>query len=68
MYTGQLLNHTYRILEPLGQGGLGTIYLGYHENLQKYVIIKRIKDSCANRVNVRAEADILKSLHHRFLP
>lgn len=31
-------------------------------------MIKRIKDNCADRVNVRAEADILKSLHHRFLP
>lgn len=68
MDIGQLLNDTYRILEPLGQGGLGTIYLGYHEHLQKYVVIKRIKDNCADRVNVRAEADILKSLHHRFLP
>lgn len=39
MNTGDLINHTYRILQPIGSGGLGVIYLGYHENLQKYVVI-----------------------------
>lgn len=68
MNTGDLLNNTYRLQAPLGKGGLGTIYLAYHENLRKYVVIKRIKDNCRELVNVRAEADILKSLHHRFLP
>ena len=68
MNTGDLINHTYRILKPIGSGGLGVIYLGYHENLQKYVVIKKVKDHCKSLVNCRIEVDILKSLHHRYLP
>ena len=68
MQKGILLNNTYRLLKTLGMGGLGEIYLGYHENLQKYVVIKKVKDHCTGLVNNRIEVDILKSLHHTYLP
>lgn len=68
MQIGDILNHTYRILSPIGQGGLGTIYLAYHENLQKYVVVKKIRDQVMDLVNCRLEVDILKSLHHQYLP
>ena len=68
METNILINNTYRILNPIGSGGLGTIYLAYHENLRKYVVVKKIRSNGTNLAACRIEADILKSLHHRFLP
>lgn len=68
MENGTLLNNTYRVLYPIGKGGLGEIYLGYHENLRKYVVIKKVKEHCTGLLNNRIEVDILKGLHHTYLP
>lgn len=68
MESGILLNNTYRILKSIGVGGLGEIYLGYHENLQKYVVIKKVKENCTSLTNNRIEVDILKGLRHTYLP
>lgn len=68
MKNGTILNKTYRILKPIGMGGLGEIYLGYHENLKKDVVIKKVKDHCTSLLNNRIEVDILKGLHHTYLP
>lgn len=68
MQNGDLIQNMYRILRPLGSGGIGNIYLAWHENLQKYIIVKKIKDHCVSLVNSRGEADILKELHHMYLP
>lgn len=68
MKNGTILNNTYRIIKPIGMGGLGEIYLGYHENLQKDVVIKKVKDHCTSLTNNRTEVDILKGLHHTYLP
>lgn len=68
MKNGTILNNTYRIIKPIAAGGLGEIYLGYHENLQKDVVIKKVKDHCTSLVNNRTEVDILKGLHHTYLP
>ena len=66
MQNGVLIQNMYRILRPLGSGGIGNIYLAWHENLRKYIIVKKIKDHCVNLFNSRGEADILKNLHHRY--
>lgn len=68
MKNGTILNHTYRIIKPIAAGGLGDIYLGYHENLKKDVVIKKVKSHCSCLLNNRIEVDILKSLHHTYLP
>ena len=68
MQNGDLIQNMYRILRPLGSGGIGNIYLAWHENLRKYIIVKKIKDHCVSLINSRSEADILKDLHHRYLP
>lgn len=65
---GHFINDTYQVLEPIGEGGAGQVYLAWHKNLQKNVVIKRIKDDYVGRINERGEADILKKLHHRYLP
>lgn len=59
---------TYRILREIGHGGTGVVYLAYHLRLQKYVVIKRIRTDFEGVLSVRTEADILKNLHHPYLP
>ena len=67
-YQGQVLDGAYQIIEEIGQGGTGVVYLAWHLRLQKYIVVKRIKDGFAERANVRVEVDILKSLHPTCLP
>ena len=54
----------YTIIRHLGKGGIGEIYLAYHENLRKQVIVKKVKDHCVDIMDSRIEVDILKNLHH----
>lgn len=68
LQTGSIINNTYEVIKPIGEGGAGQVFLAWHRNLQKDVVIKRIKDKYVGRINERGEADILKKLHHRYLP
>ena len=63
-----VLPYPYRVIKPLGHGGIGEIYLAYHENLQKQVVVKKVKDHCRDIVDSRIEVDILKNLYHQYLP
>ncbi len=65
---GEILGGTYEILGELGAGGVGVIYLAWHRNLGKYVVVKRIRENFLGVLNERGEADILKKLHHSYLP
>lgn len=67
-YSGEIICGTYQIVEQIGKGGVGIVYLAYHLNLQKYVVVKKIKDNYVGVLEARAEVDILKSLHHNNLP
>jgi len=68
MQTGEVIDSTYQIMQKIGSGGTGDVYLAYHSRLQKYVVIKKIKDGFTGQMNIRAEVDILKSLKHTCLP
>ncbi len=68
LQSGIHLKDTYTILEQLGSGGGGIVYKAYHERLQKYVVVKQIKDQVKGILEGRAEADILKRLKHTNLP
>lgn len=59
---------SYKIMYPIGQGGIGTIYLAYHLNLDKYVVLKEIMIKGMNAVDFRREATIMKNLRHTYLP
>lgn len=56
----RILPPPYRVIRPLGHGGIGEIYLTYHENLEKQVVVKKVKDHCRDVVDSRIEVDILK--------
>lgn len=62
--TGQILDGIYQVGEKIGQGGTGVVYSGWHLRLNKSVVIKRLHGTH----NARAEADVLKNLHHSGLP
>ncbi len=68
IYNNMIINDTYQVIEKIGSGGMGVVYLTYHIRLEKYIVLKKIKNPCANINMLRNEVDILKSLHHQYLP
>lgn len=68
LHNGDVIDGMYQVIREIGKGGTGVIYLGYHLRLRKQIVIKRIKENYTERINVRGEADILKRLHHTYLP
>ena len=68
MKCGEVIDHTYQLVREIGEGGAGIVYLAYHLRLEKYVVIKKLKSSPRNPAKTRKEVDILKSLHHKYLP
>ena len=44
---GTLLNDRYRILRVIGQGGMGTVYLGKHTETGRLVALKVLTASLA---------------------
>lgn len=62
------IKDTYDIIGEIGSGGGGIVYKAYHKRLQKYVVLKKIRSNVRQSVNIRMETDILKNLHHYYLP
>ncbi len=65
---GIKLPDTYEMHEKIGKGGGGTVFRAYHKNLRKEVVIKKNHDTITDERMQRVEADILKNLHHQYLP
>lgn len=68
MQSTMFFGDTYRVERQIGRGGTGAVYLAYHTRLQKYVVIKQIHSGYSGDLALRREADILKKLHHPYLP
>ncbi len=68
LQNGDVIDGMYQVIQEIGKGGTGVVYLGWHLRLCKQIVIKRIKENYNGRINVRKEADILKRLHHTYLP
>lgn len=64
----EIFDHTYRVEQEIGRGGTGVVYRAYHLRLKKYVVIKRILSDFEGSLDARTEVDILKKLHHPYLP
>ena len=64
----ETISDTYVILEKLGEGSGGIVYKAYHKRLEKEVVIKRLRKKSVNMEINRQEVDILKNLHHTYLP
>lgn len=68
IHEGEILGGTYQVIRKIGSGGSGLVFLAYHRNLQKSVVIKRVQMGIGNLQALRAETDILKNLRHTNIP
>jgi predicted ATPase len=63
----QLLNNRYRLQKPIGQGGMGTVYLATDEYLQRQVAVKLLTSSglgSQGRDRLLQEARAVAQLNH----
>ncbi len=68
--TQNLVAGVYQIINSIGSGGGGIIYLAYHTRLNKNVILKADKRSVSSTKidSLRREVDALKNLSHSNIP
>lgn len=68
MIVGEIFDGKYRIVDILGQGGMGTVYLARNIKLDTLWAIKKIRRNHGSAGDVLVEANILKKLNHPALP
>ena len=61
IYQGEILGGTYQVIKQIGRGGSGLVFLAYHRNLRKYVVIKRVQMGVGNLEALRADGNIFLS-------
>ncbi len=60
---------TYEVIGEIGSGGAGVVYKAWHNRLEKYVIIKELKNSSSYSTKIqRNEIEALKNVKSKFLP
>ncbi|MBR6338087.1 MAG: protein kinase [Ruminococcus sp.] len=64
-----IIDSTYEIIEKLGAGGGGNVYLARHIRLNKKVVLKIDKRKLTTKPEIlRREVDVLKNLKHANIP
>lgn len=59
----------YEVIEEIGSGGGGVVYLANHLRLDKKVVLKEdFRTSSTKPEILRREVDALKNLSHRYIP
>lgn len=65
----QIIASTYEIVQQIGAGGGGVVYLARHLRLGKWVVLKADKRTLSTQPEVlRREVDALKNLSHTYIP
>lgn len=65
----EIIASTYEIMEKIGSGGGGVVYLANHLRLNKRVILKADKRKITTRPDLlRREVDVLKNLSNPYIP
>lgn len=65
----KVIASTYELIEKIGSGGGGNVYLANHRRLGKKVVLKADKRKITARPDLlRREVDILKELSHSYIP
>lgn len=65
----KVIASTYQLIEKVGSGGGGNVYLAIHQRLNKKVVLKADKRKITVRPELlRREVDILKELSHSYIP
>jgi serine/threonine-protein kinase len=57
-FEGQVVSDKYRVGPLVGSGGMGTVWLGYHEQLKTRLAIKFIRPQFAERPDARRRFEI----------
>lgn len=66
---GKIIASTYEILQEIGSGGGGVVYLGRHLRLNKKIVLKEYKRTGATKpAALSREVDALKNLSHTYIP
>ena len=66
---GKIVAGLYEVLEKLGSGGGGVVYLGRHIRLNKMIVLKADKRSLSVGEEIlRREVDLLKGLSNTYIP
>ena len=66
---GEIIASTYEIVDRIGSGGGGIVYLANHLRLGKYVVLKADKRKITTKPEIlRREVDVLKNLSHTYIP
>lgn len=64
-----IIGSTYEVIEQIGAGGGGIVYLARHLRLNKQVVLKADKRKITTRPELlRREVDVLKDLSHPYIP
>ena len=64
-----IIESAYEIIEQIGVGGGGKVYLAKHKRLNKDVVLKFDKRKITTNPEIlRREVDVLKNLHHSYIP
>ncbi len=65
----EIIASTYEIIDRIGSGGGGVVYLANHLRLNKKVVLKADKRQLKTREDIlRREVDALKNLSHTYIP
>lgn len=65
----KLIGGIYELKEQIGSGGGSIVYIGWHTNLKKAVVLKADKRSLkASEDVLRREVDMLKNLSNTYIP
>ncbi|MDD6769383.1 protein kinase domain-containing protein [Inconstantimicrobium porci] len=66
--SGVILNKKYNLIQPIGKGGMGTVYLTRDIKLDCFWAIKIIEKQSDSTEDLLAEPNLLKKLEHPSLP
>ncbi len=65
---GEVINGCYQVLQEIGKGSMGVVYLAMHLRLHKYVVMKKVKAGSMTVQQICIEADALKDVRHSCIP
>ena len=57
LYSGEIIDNTYQIVNEIGSGGMGVVYLAFHLRLKKYVVMKKFKGDVSDVTLLRNEVE-----------